>query len=117
MRRLLILIALILVPAAAIAGGRHPQEYKPQDPEVLEALRQANGRSTKLGAFTEEPENQEPPRKIPWMFIGFATLLVAGALPFALRAYRSTSTELRDAEASRAPQPRARRRRPTGPTG
>jgi len=112
MRRLLILLALVLLPVAAEAG-RPPPEYTPQDPEVQEALRQANGKGKGLGTFAEN-EPEEPPRPIPWLFLGFAVLLLGGALPFAIRAYRSTSTELRDAEAARNAPPRPRRR-PTGP--
>lgn len=111
---LALLSALVVLPLAAEAGARRPQEFQPQDPEVQAAMRLAATGKTKLDSFTET-EGPEPQRPIPWLFIGFAVLLLAGTAPFALRAYRNASGELRDAEAARAQQPRPRRR-PTGPT-
>lgn len=91
-----VLTASLLCGGAALAK-REVREFQPP-PEIsekeLEAAK-ARARNGNISSYTKDIQIE--PEETPWMAIGLGVLVLMGAMPFALRAYRNTSREIADA--------------------
>ncbi len=84
-RSRLVLLALFVLSASAFAG-RPVKEYSEPNTIIYQPKR------GKLSGYAESPDIT-PDEPFPWLFIGLAVLLIAGAAPFALRAFRQVEQE------------------------
>lgn len=92
----LIILSALLSGGAALAG-RPVQEFKPPPDltkEEMEALKEQQLRGN-MNAYTKDIQIKETP--VPWAAIGLAGLVFLAATPFAIRAYRSTTKEIAEA--------------------
>lgn len=81
--------------AAASGQASKLSEFEPSPPPTREQREDAKQRSaTPIDRFgQEDPEAQ--PRPFPWPGVVLGALAVAIALPFAIRSFRRTASELR----------------------
>lgn len=86
--RALLLMTFLFASAAAFA--RPAQAFVPDDADAAKVVR-APPRD-ELDAFGEE--NLAKKKPFPWGAVTFLGLVLIGATPFAIRAYKNTSKEL-----------------------
>lgn len=92
--RLVLVFALYSGGAALAQPRRQVQDFqapREQTPEEREAAKQ-RAMGNNLNNYGKDIQVKQKP--IPWMAIGLVGIVFAGAVPFALRAYRNTTKEI-----------------------
>jgi hypothetical protein len=110
MRPVLRLWLALATLAVAVAGaealaGRKPQEYREPARMTEEEREAAKARSrSNLNAYSEKMDEPLPP--FPWRAVALAGLVLLGATPFAVKAYREMARELPARKSGPAPRRR-----------
>ncbi len=94
--RLLLVLALASGGAALAQPRRQVQDFNTPREMTAEEREAAKQRAmgNNLNGYTKDMEVKSKP--IPWMAIGLAGIVFLVTMPFAVRAYRSTTKEISD---------------------
>jgi hypothetical protein len=87
MTRSRLLLLSLFVLSAAVAEAKPVKEFTEPNTIVFEQKKK------KLSSYAENPEYGPQEEPFPWLFLGLGLLLIAGAAPFAFRAFRQVEQD------------------------